>query len=351
MAKQAGEPDGAGSGALQGINDSVIRTLLLGEAAVAAVAVVASLVLTTNPLANFDISKANLYLAAFAALPIFAGSVYLERSDIKLFKDIDRDTQLFILQLFGTKRNVWGILPSAAAMSLAAAVAEELLFRGVLQQWGAEQIGALPALIITSLLFGLAHNPVPGASSLVEAAYGLNFGALYLLSGGNLFACIASHFLYDFATFVEVHLRSTSRHSVAAKSAPGGGAANGANGSAGDFDRKVKDVIANYRLGTPFVKNALAVFKRLDSDQNRSIDRQELQLGIRTFGKFTSPEEIDAIFKRADTNQDEKIEFDEFLRLLSENALQVQRVQGQQQQGGSKGSQQQQQPSKGNRRW
>ena len=68
-----------------------------------------------------------------------------------------------MLQLFGAKRDVWGVVPSAAVMSLAAAVCEETLFRGVLQQYGADHIGALPALIVTSLLFGLAHNPVPGA--------------------------------------------------------------------------------------------------------------------------------------------------------------------------------------------
>jgi membrane protease YdiL (CAAX protease family) len=77
-------------------------------------------------------------------------------------QDIDRDTQLFVLQLFGAKRDVWGVVPAAAVMSLAAAVCEETLFRGVLQQYGADYIGAVPALIVTSLLFGLAHNPVPG---------------------------------------------------------------------------------------------------------------------------------------------------------------------------------------------
>jgi hypothetical protein len=42
---------------------------------------------------------------------------------------------------------------------------------------------------------------------------------------------------------------------------------------------QVKAVIAQYRLNTPFVKNALAVFKRLDADRNQGIDREELRLG------------------------------------------------------------------------
>jgi hypothetical protein len=217
-------------------------------------------------------------------------------------------------------------------MALAAGVCEELLFRGVLQQYGAGYIGAVPSLIVTSLLFGLAHNPVPGASSLVEAVYGATFGALYLASGGNIFVPIVSHVLYDLATFVEVRFRATGRHSVLSAGGAPSSISAGVNGrSAGgdtELDRKVKSIIASYRLNTAFVKNAVAVFKRLDSDGNSSIDRNELQLGIRTFGKFTGEDEINKIFNNADTNSDGEITFDEFLILLVKNALQVQKLQG-----------------------
>lgn len=59
---------------------------------------------------------------------------------------------------------------------------EEILFRGVIQQWLLNNIGALPALGLSSVLFGLAHSPVPGASSFTEACYGANFGLLYMVS-------------------------------------------------------------------------------------------------------------------------------------------------------------------------
>lgn len=59
---------------------------------------------------------------------------------------------------------------------------EEILFRGVIQQWLDANIGALPGLGVTSILFGLAHNPIPGASSFTEACYGANFGLLYMVS-------------------------------------------------------------------------------------------------------------------------------------------------------------------------
>ena len=51
----------------------------------------------------------------------------------------------------------------------------------MIQQWLGGVIGALPALGITSVLFGLGHSPVPGASSFTEACYGANFGLLYMV--------------------------------------------------------------------------------------------------------------------------------------------------------------------------
>lgn len=58
---------------------------------------------------------------------------------------------------------------------------EEVLFRGVIQQWLSTVLGGIPALGIASVLFGLAHSPVPGASSFTEACYGANFGLLYMV--------------------------------------------------------------------------------------------------------------------------------------------------------------------------
>jgi hypothetical protein len=70
------------------------RTALQG--AVLAVATVLSFVLRTNPLSGFGIHGSDLYTAAFAALPIFAGSVYLENSNIKLFKVRSNNRHCFL---------------------------------------------------------------------------------------------------------------------------------------------------------------------------------------------------------------------------------------------------------------
>jgi hypothetical protein len=103
----------------------------------------------------------------------------------------------------------------------------------------------MPNTLLKCMLMRTAHCTLhthTGASSLVEAVYGLTFGSLYLFSGGNLFVPIACHFLYDFATFLEVHVRSTSRFGVAAAGASTPAArSNSINGSTGtELDRKVR---------------------------------------------------------------------------------------------------------------
>lgn len=78
------------------------------------------------------------------------------------------------------------------AVSLAAGIGEELLFRGAIQA----QFG----VVVASLLFGLAH--IGGRDSLVfgvwVAAMGFGLGGLAYV-GGGLLAPVVAHVLYDAA--------------------------------------------------------------------------------------------------------------------------------------------------------
>lgn len=67
----------------------------------------------------------------------------------------------------------------------------------MIQQWLGAHVGDLPSLGLTSVLFGLAHSPVPGASSFTEACYGANFGLLYMARNQNL-AIIYSRNIYTY---------------------------------------------------------------------------------------------------------------------------------------------------------
>lgn len=77
-----------------------------------------------------------------------------------------------------------------------AGVGEEALFRGWLQGWMQLHWGTGPAVMISSLLFGLAH-PLSLSYLLSTLAIGLALTGLYQYSGGWL-APALTHGLYDF---------------------------------------------------------------------------------------------------------------------------------------------------------
>ena len=95
------------------------------------------------------------------------------------------------------------------AMALMAGCCEEVSFRGLgisylMRQWKDEK-KILPALVFTSVIFGLVHasNIISGAGVLisiiqsVSAAFiGLFLGAVFL-RGGNLWAAIIIHVIHD----------------------------------------------------------------------------------------------------------------------------------------------------------
>ena len=91
-------------------------------------------------------------------------------------------------------------LPELALLALLAGVAEEALFRGVIQHALAGWVPWWLALTLTALVFGVAHW-VTTAYAVVAGIVGLYLGSLYLLTQ-NLLAPIATHALYDFVALL-----------------------------------------------------------------------------------------------------------------------------------------------------
>ena len=85
-------------------------------------------------------------------------------------------------------------------ISISAGVGEEFLFRGLLQEGLIHLVGAWPALIITGVLFGMAHW-VSNYYFIYATFMGMFLGALYWQSG-NLLAPIICHALYDFVVLI-----------------------------------------------------------------------------------------------------------------------------------------------------
>ena len=72
------------------------------------------------------------------------------------------------------------------------ALAEELLFRGLLQGALVERLGAARGIGLTAVLFGLAHAPFSAPFALVAGVAGLGYGWVLQLSG-RLAAAVLLH--------------------------------------------------------------------------------------------------------------------------------------------------------------
>jgi membrane protease YdiL (CAAX protease family) len=94
---------------------------------------------------------------------------------------------------------------SAAELALVAALAglaEEVLFRGVMQNERGRRVPDFLALILTSTAFGLAHF-LTFSYALLAALAGLYLGAVYW-NQGNLLIPVVAHGLYDFVALVHL---------------------------------------------------------------------------------------------------------------------------------------------------
>lgn len=99
----------------------------------------------------------------------------------------------------------WGSVTGAVALfgfMAAAAVTEELIFRGILFRIVEERIGTWGALLLTAALFGLAHLPNPNATLWSALAVAVEAGALLAAvyaATRNLWVPIGVHFGWNFA--------------------------------------------------------------------------------------------------------------------------------------------------------
>lgn len=81
-------------------------------------------------------------------------------------------------------------------VALSAGLNEEILYRGFLIWYLQHWMGAIPALLVSSAVFGLAHS-YQGLSNAPRAAFiGLWMGIIYLVTGA-LWLAMATHFFFD----------------------------------------------------------------------------------------------------------------------------------------------------------
>lgn len=96
-------------------------------------------------------------------------------------------------------QGAWDFLKKLLLFCLLPAVAEELFFRGFCQTSLAHRVGAMPAILVTALLFALAHGNV----WYLHLYFGLGcfLGWIYERSG-SLWPAIIAHFMNNSWTFL-----------------------------------------------------------------------------------------------------------------------------------------------------
>ena len=143
-------------------------------------------------------------LGVVATVPLVAGLYWILHTPREVVAQLRGVIEDKVAPLFADC-SVTGI----AVISILAGAGEEALFRGVLQTYLAEHVGVgvLPALLVTSSLFGLVH-PVTALYAVMAGLIGLYLGVLAIWHD-NLLVPMVVHALYDFValTYLVRHHR------------------------------------------------------------------------------------------------------------------------------------------------
>jgi len=130
-----------------------------------------------------------------ATLPMLLMLGLLMRSKWPPIAEVRQHVERIVRELFAHSSWV-----EIAAISAAAGLGEEILFRGALQPWIASWTHPLIALAVVSLLFGLAHA-ASTSYFVIATLMGGYFGWL-AMNFDDLVAPIVAHAVYDFVALM-----------------------------------------------------------------------------------------------------------------------------------------------------
>ncbi len=150
---------------------------------------------------RFD--PAALAVGLAATMPLLGALAWCLRTRWRPIAELMRVVDEQVAPLF-RGRSIGGLV----FLALLAGVAEEALFRGVLQSWLSGRSPQWAALLLTSGVFGALHW-ISGTYALLAALAGVWLGLLLLVTG-NLLPPIIAHAAYDLVALV-ILARSTPR--------------------------------------------------------------------------------------------------------------------------------------------
>lgn len=153
---------------------------------------------------HLHLSLPGILWGVIASLPLFLGLYWTLHTESPAIKRL--------VQLVQDQLGPFVAARSPAELALVAALAglaEEVLFRGVLQGELARRLPDFLALVLTSAAFGLAHF-LTLSYALLAALAGLYLGTLYWVQG-NLLVPIVAHALYDLVALMQLARRHRAR--------------------------------------------------------------------------------------------------------------------------------------------
>lgn len=139
--------------------------------------------------------------------------LWLERRDFAWVRQISNVTEAVFLNMM-RGASPWHFL----ALSLAAGVGEELLFRGWLQSFLELKFSSLGelapwvAIVLSSLVFGLVH-PLSRGYIFLAFLLGCLLGVAYHTTG-NIMVPIIAHTLYDFVLMLRMVIMARRKENV-----------------------------------------------------------------------------------------------------------------------------------------
>jgi membrane protease YdiL (CAAX protease family) len=167
------------------------------QSGVAIVAFAMAWGLGINPFDRFTWNAPAIALGIGGTLPLLLMFVVTYRYAFGPFRRI----KLFLIDGLGPHLAAcrWYHLVWVAVLT---GFSEELLFRGVIQTWLSPG-GTVSSLLVSNLLFGLAHSVTP-TYVVLAGVMGLYLGGLYEIGHQNLLPPIVTHALYDLIAFFVV---------------------------------------------------------------------------------------------------------------------------------------------------
>lgn len=168
-----------------------ILLMALWEAALVPLALLAARWLDVPLAGALRLDLLDLLLALLGTLPLWWLVTVLRRSGAAAVRKLLEWVESQVRVLLGSASTA-----QLVAISLLAGVAEELLFRGVIQVSLQQLLGPVGGLLVASALFGAAHW-ISVAYVAFASLMGLYLGLLYWMTG-NLLVPVIIHGLYDF---------------------------------------------------------------------------------------------------------------------------------------------------------